>query len=104
MADIGNVVHEVLSEFTPTWQEVSANTTEELTVTVPGLNINDFVRVSKPTHQAGVGVVGARVSATDTLAVTFMNATGSGITPTASETWKLFTIRSEVPLRTNAVN
>lgn len=101
---IGNVVHCLVAEITPTWQEVSANTTEELTTTVAGLLTTDFVEVSKPTHQAGVGVVNARVSAADTLAVTFMNATGSGITPTASEAWKLKVTRSEVPLREDAVN
>ena len=72
--------------------EVSANTTEEQTFTVSGLTTDMVVFVTKPTHQAGLGVVNARCSAANTLAVTYMNATGSGITPT-SEAYKIGVIR-----------
>ena len=54
----------------------------------------DAVIVNKPTAQAGLGIVGARVSAADTLAITFSNNTGSGITPTASEVYKVIAFRS----------
>jgi len=66
---------------------VAANTTAEQTFTVPGLRLNsDFIcGISKPTAQAGLGIVGARISADDTLAITFSNNTGAGITPTASQ-------------------
>lgn len=86
----------VLTANVGTLEEVSANTTEELTVTVKGLKTTDMiVGVSKPTHQAGLGITGARVSAADTLAITFMNPTGSGVTPTASESYKVFVFRPE---------
>ena len=68
-----------------TLAQVNTITTSEQTVTVPGLEVGDFVSVVKPTHQAGLGVVNARVSAKNTLAITFVNPTAAGITPTASE-------------------
>ena len=66
---------------------VAAATSAEQTVTVTGLLAGDVVlSVIKPTATAGVGIVGARVSAANTLAVTFMNATAGSLDPT-SETW-----------------
>lgn len=73
---------------------VSANTTAEQTFTVTGLKTSDFVSVVKPTHSTGLGIVNVRVSAADTLAITFMNATGSGIDP-AAETYLIFWFRAE---------
>ena len=73
--------------------QVSANTSAEQTFTVTGLTTSDVVVVNKPTSQAGLGLVGVRVSAADTLAINFGNFTGSGITPTASETYKVIAIR-----------
>lgn len=71
---------------------VAANTTAEQTFTVTGLNINDIVFVNKPSLDAGIGVVGARVTASDTLGITFINATAGALTPTA-ETYKIVSIR-----------
>jgi len=73
---------------------VAANTTAEQTFTVRGLVYGSVVIVNKPTAQAGLGIVGFRVSATDTLAITFSNNTGVGITPTAGETYLVFGGRS----------
>jgi hypothetical protein len=73
---------------------VAANTTAEQTFTVTGLKVGDFVAVNKPTNSAGLGIVNARVSAADTLAITFGNFTGSGIDP-ASQTYILFWFRGE---------
>lgn len=73
---------------------VGANTTSEQTFTVTGLTTNDVVYVNKPTHQTGLGIVGCRVSAADTIAITFMNTTGGGITPT-SETYEIIAIRKD---------
>lgn len=102
---LGNITNLFSVEFgsSKTWSAVNANTTGEQTVTVNGLKTTDKVWVgNKPTHQAGLGVVGARVSAADTLAVTFMNNTGSGITPTASQTYTVLVAREERK-RTDAV-
>jgi hypothetical protein len=49
--------------------------------------VGDAVQVNKPTAQAGLAIVGVRVSATDTLAITFGNFTGAGITPTAAQSY-----------------
>ncbi len=73
---------------------VAANTTAEQTFTVTGLKTSDFVlSVSKPSAQAGLGIGNARVSAANTLALTFSNNTGSPITPTPSEVYDLFVLR-----------
>lgn len=72
---------------------VAQNTTAEQTFTVTGLTTADKVFVNKPSASAGLGIVNARVSATDTLAITFVNATGSGIDP-SSETYTIVAIRS----------
>lgn len=75
--------------------------TEE-TYTVTGLTTNDLVFVNKPTKQANIGIVGARVSAADTLAISWGYMAGSAITsltaatavtPTAAETYKVIAIR-----------
>ena len=69
---------------------VAINTTAEQTFTVTGLEVGDTVlSINKPTAQAGLGIVGFRVSAVNTLAITFINATGVSITPTASEIYKI---------------
>lgn len=67
---------------------VAANTTAEQTFTVTGVGATDTcVGVSKPTAQAGLGIVGWRVTAADTIGITFSNNTAAGITPTASQTY-----------------
>lgn len=73
---------------------VATITTAEQTTTVTGLRVGDMVFWQKPTNTAGVGVVNMRVSATDTLAVTFVNPT-AGSVDAASETWRLLVIRPD---------
>jgi len=69
---------------------VAANTTAEQTFTISGLTTSNVpISVIKPTAQAGLGIVGFRISAANTLAITFSNNTGVGITPTAGETYKV---------------
>lgn len=53
----------------------------------------DKVFVNKPSLTAGLGVVNARVSDADTLALTFVNATGAAIDP-AAETYQILAVRS----------
>jgi len=86
-SSIGNIWK--VGNFTVTLSPASvANATSaEQTFTMTGLLTTDFVYVNKPTAQAGLGIVGARVSAADTLAITFMNATAATITPTASQVY-----------------
>ncbi|MCP3683929.1 MAG: hypothetical protein GY861_14695 [bacterium] len=86
-----------------TWAETATVTTAEQTVTVPGLAVGDMVFVSKPTAQAGLGVCGVRVSAADTLAITFNNPTAGGLTATAEEQWLGIVFKGAQPVPTNAV-
>lgn len=74
--------------------EVAANTSAEQTFTVNGLQADDHVVVNKPTAQAGLGIVGARAGA-NALYITFMNATGAGITPTASQVYLVLVSRKD---------
>jgi hypothetical protein len=53
------------------------------TFTVPGLRTTDFVQVNTPPQTAGVTLAAARVSAADTLALTFVNPTVGSVTPAA---------------------
>jgi len=78
------------SDLTPV--SVAANTTAEQTFTIAGLNTSDVVIVNKPSLDAGIGIGGVRVTATDTLGVTYINVTAGAIVPTA-ETYKIITIR-----------
>ena len=93
--NLGNasIVH--VGSFTNTWSAVTANTTSEQSLTYNGLQVGDFVYVSKPTFQAGIGVAGARVSAANTLAITWVNATAGTPTPTATDRYTLVVIRYE---------
>lgn len=83
----GNIQGSWLLGVTLSPASVSGNTTAEQTFTVQGLLTTDYVNVTKPTSQAGLGIVNSRVSAANTLAITFANATASPITPTASEVY-----------------
>lgn len=68
---------------------VNANTTSEQTFTVSGIvaATDNIIAVTKPTHQAGLSIGNYRVTADNTIAIQFINNTGAGITPTASETY-----------------
>ena len=72
---------------------VAAATTAEQVFTVTGLATTDKVFVNKPSLNAGVGIANARVSAVDTLAITYVNATAAAVVPTA-ETYLVVAIRS----------
>lgn len=62
---------------------VAANTTAEQTFTVTGLIASTPVWVNKPSFTPGLGIVGVRVSATNTLAINYGNVTSAAIVPPA---------------------
>jgi len=64
---------------------VSANTTSEQTFTVNGLTTDMVISITKSSHTAGLVIGSARVSAADTVAITFGNLTGSSINPPSEE-------------------
>ena len=96
---MGIQVHEdrygvVQKSLTPTG--TAATTSAEQTFTVTGLTTSMFVSVNPPASQtAGIGIVGARVSAANTLAIMFMNSTDSGATSVAG-TYTIFWFRPEI--------
>ena len=90
----GNVRNLFMVQVTFNPAAVATITTAEQSTTVVGLKTGDMVFWQKPTNTAGVGVVNMRVSATDTLQVTFVNPT-AGSVDAASETWTLLVIRPE---------
>lgn len=93
----GNLLYDTMLGVTLSPVSVAANTSAEQTFTIRGLLPSDFVLVQKPTAQAGLGIVGARVSAVDTLAITFMNDTGAPIVPTAAQLYLLRVTRLSNP-------
>lgn len=93
----GNIFFQTLIQATLTPAAVEPATSAEQTFSVKGLITTDVVRVQKPTAQAGIGIVGSRVSANDVLAVTFMNATAATVTPTAAQVYIVEVTRQENP-------
>lgn len=76
---------------------VAANTTVEQTFTVTGLDVGMMVEVNKPTTQAGLAVLSARVSAKNQIAITFLNNTAAALTPTAGESYEILAINGLLP-------
>lgn len=65
----------------------SSSATAEQSFTATGLATTDIVEgISKPTQQANLGIVGYRVSGTNSLSITFV-AAGQSATPTGNETY-----------------
>ena len=92
---LGNLVKQSVISVTLTPAAIVLNTTAEQTFTVNGLLAGDVVCVNKPTAQAGLGIVGSRVSAANTLGITFSNNTGSSITPTAAQVYLVVVSRPD---------
>lgn len=89
----GNVANTFMLQSTITATSVATITTAEQTFTVNGLLVGDFVQAVKPTFQAGLAVTGARVSAANTIAITYVNPTAAPIVPTAAEVYLIKVIR-----------
>ena len=83
----GNIQLAMVLGLTISPAQVAANTTAEQTFTLSGLLPGDVVSVTKPTTQAGLGIVNSRVTAANTIGITFANTTAGGLTPTAGETY-----------------
>ncbi len=71
---------------------VAANTVARQTFTVAGLTTTDVITVNPPSLTTGLNLIGFRVSAADTVELTFWNSTGSPIDP-ASEAYLIVAIR-----------
>ena len=90
----GNVAEMGIVTFTYDPANQAVNDTDEDTVTVTGLRVGDFVVVNKPTHTDGIGLTDARVTAADTLSVTWVNPTAGAVNMT-SETYTLLWFRPD---------
>lgn len=91
---LSNIAKMFGAEVTFNPASVAAATTAEQTVTVSGVKVGDFVIAMKPTLTAGVTIGNVRVSAADTVAIQFVNATAGAVDP-GSETWKFLVFRPE---------
>lgn len=91
----GNIQNILLIQATLSPTIVNTITAPEQTFTVNGLLVGDVVNVYKPTVQAGLGVLGARVTAANTLGIQFINPTAGNITPTAGEIYVIKVVRAE---------
>ncbi len=98
----GNVLKMFAVSLTINPASVAANTTAEQTFALTGLAVGDMVLVSKPSLSAGLSVGDARVSAANTIAITFENHTAGAI-DAGSETYQVLVIRPEGALG-NVVN
>ena len=78
---------------TVTPASVAAITVAEQTFTVTGLTTADKVFVNPAATGNSTGLAGVRVSAANTLAVSFVNPTAGALTPGAG-TWAIVAIRS----------
>lgn len=95
---MGNVRGAYIASVTINPASVATITTAEQTFTVNGLLVGDVVFVCKPTNTTGLGIANARVSAANTLALTFVNPT-AGAVDAASETYLVAVFRPDgVPL------
>ena len=77
-----HIVKRVVSLDVPS---IGANTVSAETFTVAGLRTDMFPLVVKPTADAGLVPLAARVSASNTLEIIFWNATGSAINAAAQD-------------------
>jgi hypothetical protein len=91
---MGNVLGFGVAQVTFNPASVAAATSAEQTITVPGVKTTDMVFVSKPSLTAGLGIANARVSAADTVSVTFINAT-AGALDAGSESYTIMWVRPE---------
>lgn len=97
----GNILKKNLYSITLSPVSVAPNTTAEQTFTFNGLATTDWVDVQLVgAAQAGLSLSNSRVSAANTLALSFTNDTAATITPTASGSYQLLHIVSEyIPLQ-----
>lgn len=79
---------------------VAAGTGSELTCTVNGVQLGDFVDLSKPTEQSYLGIGNVRVSAANTLAVSFTNSSTATATPASGEVYSVLVFRADSPTPT----
>lgn len=83
---------------------VGAATCAEQTFTCTGVELARDVGlgVQKPTAQAGLAAVHVRVTADNTIGITFANPTAGAIVPTAGEVYAVTIMRCNAPRNSQA--
>lgn len=79
---------------------VPANSTQEQQFTITttsigggsGLPVGELLQVSKPTSQSGLDITGCRIVSSNVIGITFSNVTAAAITPTAAESYRMFSL------------
>jgi len=92
---VGNLWKVGQFAITLTPASVANATAAEQTFSATGIGLltTDVVFAQKAANQAGLGIAGTRVSAADTLAINYINATAATITPTAAEVYTVTVLR-----------
>jgi hypothetical protein len=90
----GNILGAGVFTVSITPVSVAASTSVEQSFTVPGVRVGDYVAVVSPSLAAGVGVEQARVTAANTVAITFQNSTLAGVVPAAGA-YQFLAVRPE---------
>lgn len=97
---MGNVSNVSLVTVTFDVASVAAATTVQQTVTVPGVQLNDYVVVTNGTHTAGLYFGQCRPSAANSVFITIANVTAGALDP-ASQTLTFLVVRAESqPIKT----
>lgn len=91
---MGNVTGIYAVSLTVNPASVATITTAEQTFTLPGIQTGDIVYVNKPSLTTGLGIANVRVSAANTVAITFVNPT-AGSVDAASETYNFLVVRPQ---------
>ena len=71
---------------------VAANTVVRQTFTVNGITTDDIISVNPPALPAGLEILNCRVTANNTLQITFWNSTGAPI-DAGSQTYQILAVR-----------
>lgn len=95
----GGVIATYATAQTPAAVSATTSTAEQVLTVQTGtgaqmlLATTDLVFINKPTSQAGLGVGNVRVSASNTIGVTYSNFSTGSITPTSAESYAVVGIR-----------
>jgi len=99
---IGNLSNEWILLITPgLTTSITANSSVEITFTIAGLQLFDFIEVNKLNHVAGLSVGNARVSALNTLSIQMVNSTAS---PISLQTTDQYLVSIERPIAQQVTN
>ena len=72
---------------------MTANSTQEVTYTVPGVVVGDFLEINKPSHTAGLSIGNIRASAANQIAIQWVNSTTGTISNAPNELYLIAVTR-----------